>query len=529
MIAYFPLIAAGILILVAVYLALLRVFRPKFPFSWLVATLGALAAWLLLVVSKPAALTEFSLFPWKPESIFSTSPLLLFDQISWSFSLAVVTLALAVLLTGAARTTEANWLAWAASILLASLGIIAVMAGNPVTMAFAWLAIDVTELLIFLGYFLPSERREQVVVAFSARVAGVAALLWAEVMVQADGSSLTFLEIPANAGIFLLLAAGLRLGIFPVHQPLLQDIPLRRGLGTMMRMVPAAVSLVLLTRTAFAGVPQGMESTLLVLAVLAVTYAGLSWMSVTDELDGRPFWILGLASQAFVATIQNNPQAALLWGMATLLTGSLLFLSSARSTYLRIFPLVGLLSISGLPLMPLGMGFRHLGQLQNPILLIFLLAHTLFLWGYWRHARRTAEDFAGVERWVAALYAVGLALLLSVQFLVGWPYNMRWRSLADYWPGFLSAALAIIIIVGAKRLRPEQRDVLASYLFRASRTVRPLFSLTWMYRFLWWLYRTASKIIFWVSLVLEGEGGVLWALLLLVLMVALLAQVNIGV
>jgi len=55
-----------------------------------------------------------------------------------------------------------------------------------------------------------------------------------------------------------------------------------------------------------------------------------------------------------------------------------------------------------------------------------------------------------------------------------------------------------------------------------------VFSLTWFYAFLGWLFRLVERGIEFITTVLEGEGGILWALLLLTLLVAFLSQLGLA-
>jgi hypothetical protein len=54
------------------------------------------------------------------------------------------------------------------------------------------------------------------------------------------------------------------------------------------------------------------------------------------------------------------------------------------------------------------------------------------------------------------------------------------------------------------------------------------FSLEWLYRQLWVAYRYMSRPVGFINLVLEGEGGLLWTMLLLTLLIALLLQTGAG-
>jgi hypothetical protein len=51
-----------------------------------------------------------------------------------------------------------------------------------------------------------------------------------------------------------------------------------------------------------------------------------------------------------------------------------------------------------------------------------------------------------------------------------------------------------------------------------------LFSLEWLYNFIWQTYRTVQRVIGLFSTILEGEGGILWALVLFALIFVFLQQ-----
>ena len=123
-----------ILLIIPLIMLVIRILQPDFAFFWLVATLGALSTWpvvLLLHLRIPESLT---LVAWKPEQILPISPTLLLDPISWPFAMALASLVLAVILTDVARVAEVDWSAWASSLAITAIGMLAVLAGNPLTL-----------------------------------------------------------------------------------------------------------------------------------------------------------------------------------------------------------------------------------------------------------------------------------------------------------------------------------------------------------------------------------------------------------
>ncbi len=418
MINLLPLLSIIILLVFALALLILRIVRPRFSYFWLIAALGALAAWPVQLISRLAIPAEISLAAWQPRNYFPLSPGLLLDTISWPFALALVSLVMAVILTDVARAAEADWLAWVSSLAITALGLVAVLAGNPLTLMLAWAALDLAEVLILLGETLKSSIREQVLIAYGARLAGIFSLLVAAIASSANGQPLTFETISPSVSLYLLLAAGLRLGVLPLHLPFLEELPLRRGLGNSLNLVPAATSLMLLTRTATTGIPVNLVPFLLALAGLAALYAGISWLTAADELDGRPFWILGLASLALASAVRAQPAATLAWSLTTLFSGGLIFLISARHRLLSGIAGLGFLGLLGLPYLPSWQSIGLFSTPANPWLVILWMAQIMFAAGYLRHLSRPGDRLTGVERWVWVIYPWGLTILPLTHVLI---------------------------------------------------------------------------------------------------------------
>ncbi len=508
MLQYLPLAPILLLLLVSLAMLVLRLVRPRFAYFWLVAALGALAAWPLVLVSRLYVPQVVPLGEWQPASLFSTSPRLVNDGISWPFAAALATLTLAVILTDVARAADADWSAWAASLALASLGLVAVQGANALTVLLAWAAIDVVELFVFIGRLTLSGggRRERVILAFFARTAGIILLLW-----------------PSGSSLPALLAVGLRLGVLPLNMANFRDNILRRGLGTMVRLVPAAASLAYLARLTSAGLTPGQVNFLLLVTAAAGLLAGLSWLLSRSELDGRPFWISGLAAMAMASTLRGQPLATLAWGAAALFSGGLLFITSSRPRPLILVLALGLLGFSTLPLTPAWEGVRLYSAPYSPVLLILLVAHVLLLAGYVRHMIQPGLPLAGVERWVLVIYPLGVILVPVVHFVVGgWGWVQMIRELGwefnflRMWPGLLVAVLTIFLV-----LRGRSRTLIPA---RVEPFLKSVLSMSWLYRILWVVYSAFGRLLTEISRLLEGEGGVLWALLLLALILAFFVQ-----
>ena len=527
MVEYFPLLAIVVLITAAIVLVTLRLVRPIFAYSWLIAAFGALIAWPLVLLSRSIMPDSISLFVWQPDWLFPYSPNLLIDQYSWPYAFALATVVLSVILTDVVRANEADWSVWAGSLVLGALGILAVQAGNPLTLLIIWTAIDLAEVLILLGQASQRKELERAIAAFSARLAGSLLLVWAMIYASYLGENLLFSQIPSQASIYLLLAAALRLGVLPFHQPYLQEVPLRRSLGTISRLVSAAASMILLTRTAIPGVPEFLSPTILVLTGITAIYAALAWASAQNELDGRPYWILGMAAISIASTVTAQPYASLAWGVLTILSGGVLFLVSARHRYLVIILMLGMIGLTTLPFTSAWNGALLYTPPFRLSLILFLIAQSLFMGGYLRHSLRKEKPLSGTERWVWVIYPWGLVLLPFSQFLIGWlGYNIE-LNLSTLLPGVIVCLLSGVWIALYRQL--IKRPTVIHYAQGIAKPIERIFSLNWMYLLIWRAYLIIGRLVSFVIVIFEGDGGVLWAIFFLVILLAIIAQLRIGV
>ena len=514
------LITILILFLTALAVAILQIMRPEFRFTWLTAVGGALLAWISVLLWQANTPLAFNLLPWKPVSLFSESPAFSAETIIWPYALSLVTLAVSILLTASVNETFTSAFAWAGSLTLCGLGLLAVTAANPLTLALAWAALDLTELIIMLRSVNNSTASERVVISFSTRAAGIGLLVWANVVTAAAGKGFDFSTIPPQAGLYLLIASGLRLGVLPLHLPYSSDSTLRRGFGTTLRLVSAASSLVLLAHIPASSLASPLTPFLLILVAIAGIYGGWMWLRAPDELVGRPFWIIGLASLAVAAALLGNPIGAASWGTALILTGGALFLASVQQIWISRALLIGAFSLSALPLSLTASAWQ--GNILGSwyILPFLLIAQALLITGFIRSALRpsTRASLESQPIWARSIYPVGISLLLFDQILLGlWGWNGALRI--GTWEASLCAALLTLGLLWAIPRFPALNPVPAHW-------VHPSFTprLDGLYQNLWTIYQWLGRLSQTVSNILEGDSGIMWTLLFIVLFISLITQ-----
>jgi hypothetical protein len=272
-------------------------------------------------------------------------------------------------------------------------------------------------------------------------------------------------------------------------------------------------------------------SGLLALIALAGAYSAVMWLAAANEVEGRPYWVVAVASLALTCSIRGTTQGSLVWGTAMLLSGGLLFLYSARGARMTILWILGLVGLSGLPFTPAASGWSGLLSGPYPGFNFLLVAAYFFLMlGYIRHALTPGDELSKMEPWVQGIYPTGLATTVLAMGLVE---VSSWRSMltvGNPWAGGILPAVAGLIGLFGFRFPPDwlrnfySTPILAwlqPALKRILNTLSEIFRLNWLYRLGASLFRIVGSLIRGITRVFEGDGGVLWALLLLVLLVTL--------
>lgn len=510
------LISCLLLFITALVLIVLRVSRPNTQYAWLIGVGGAMLAMISVFVWLAQMPFELVLPAWQPTTLFTNPIVFRADEASWPFALSITALTLAVFLTAVARPVFTNSFAWAGTLALGSLGVMAVTANNPLTLLLVWGALDITELFIQLRSVEGASNNEKVVTSFSTRALGSGLLLWANILSLAQGSTFNFDTIAPGSGLYLVAAAGLRLGVLPLHLPYASESTLRRGLGTSLRLISAASSLVLLSHVPAGSLTSNVTPFLLGLAVIAAIYGGWMWLRAPDELTGRPFWIIGLAALSVISALSGNPLGAIAWGCALILVGGALFLVSVQQVWVNRVLLMGALSLSSLPFSLTASAW--LGNLGFFIPFV-IAAQVLIVAGFIRHALRPGgrDSLDSQPNWSRTVYPTGIILLVVLQILLGLIGWNGARQIGAWLQAVIVSVLTFVLVWATPRFR-ALNPVRAHWVSSTASQVSNI------YQSLWSIYRFLGRISQAINLTLEGEGGIMWTLLFLVLFVSLLVQ-----
>jgi len=510
------LISCLLLFITALALMALQVTQPNARYAWFVAVGGAMLALVSVFIWLAQMPFDFTLPAWQPRTVFINPILFRADKLSWPLALSITALTLTILLTAITRSSITNSFTWAGTLALGGIGLLAVTANNPLTLLLVWGALDITELITQLRSVNGAANNEKVVISFSTRALGIGLLLWANIVSIAQGNTFDFQSIAPASGLYLVAAAGLRLGVLPLHLPYSSESIVRRGFGTSLRLISAVSSLVLLAHVPVGSLTSALTPFLLGLAIIAALYGSWMWLRAPDELTGRPHWIISLAALSVISALSGNPLGAIAWGCALILVGGSLFLASVQQAWLNRALLIGMWSLSSLPFSLTASAW--LGNLGFFIPFV-IAAQALLMAGFARHALRSAgrATLDAQPGWANKIYPAGIILLVAFQLLLGLVGWDGARQVGAWLQALLASLLAFGLVWATPRFR-VLNPIRAHWIGTTTSGISSIYSGLWV------IYRILGRISQSITATLEGEGGIMWTLLFLALFISLLTQ-----
>lgn len=518
----------GVLLLGYVVILITHNNKPNTARSWVIAMTAEALAWLASFVLRLYLPSDVVLLKWFPGTAFQDSLGLRLDYINWPYMVAVLTICLASLLTHTTRTgSGVNTYSWTQILITTALNLIAILAANPLTMAIAWMLTDLVELFSTLRLAQETESSIKVVNLFTTRILSTLLLMVATAFAWHSGPFSGFEVMQPRGSLFFLIAAGLRLGVFPLNLPLLDSPELRRGVGALARLIPSASALVLIAHlpAELLIFNQNLVDVIQVVTLIAGLYSAAMWFTRKDVYEARPYWMVALSALAIQSAVNGQAEASRVWGLALLLSGSLLFLFDPPIRRIRFLPALGLLCFIGLPYTLAASGWDGiLPQSFNYVSVIMILTHALLVLGYIRYILGADSTVTGLEKHARITFPLGLVTLIQtilVLGIVGWPGVLVRGNL---WASLISLALVIIgVFIGWRLNFRFEYESLGQKIpfYRLIRAVldffRKVFSLSWLFVLGKKIFKSLAGFLSFLSSILEGDGGIMWSLVFILL------------
>lgn len=519
----------GVLLLGAVLILITHSYKPNTARSWVIAIVSASIAWVASFVLRLYLPADIPLMTWHANSSFADPLALVIDYINWPFLVAILSMAVAVLLTDTTRMEAGiTPYSWLRVLTITALNLISILAANPLAMAISWMLIDLVDILSLLQLSSASQLGSKITSAFGIRLLSTFMLVFATANTwRIDPVQVGYAQM-ANASIYFLMAAGLRLGVLPLNLPFLDTPELRRGSGILFRLMPAASALVLIAQMQdeFLHFDKAFSTVVQVLTLIAAFYSAVMWMTRESSFEARPYWVVALSAFAVQSALNGHPGASRVWGLGLLLSGSLLFLFDPPIRRIMFLPLIGLIGFTGLPYTLAASGWQGLlPERINFTWVIMVLTHAFLVIGYLRFLFRSESTVTGLEKYARITFPLGLVILIQtilVLNLAGWPGVLTTGSL----PGSgISLFIVLVALVlgwkfGFDKASTKLPQTIPFYrlLSLMISSLRQFLSLAWVSTAFRKLFIALSSLGAFFNQIIEGDGGVLWSLVFIVIL-----------
>ena len=521
----FLLIPVAVLAIAAIIIFLITRFRPNTGLCWGVSTIAAIAVWgWMLYLNRT------------PETAFGIASLNLtlgfvFDNISWTYMISQATLLAFILFTAPSRLNpDFSTSFWGYCLLLSLIGVVGAASDGGWSVIICWMAFD---LLIIGIHMLHKEQgisavpiRETLRINFSGTFLAILSLT---ISSAGTMNNLFANNYQATANALLLLSCALRAGILPIQNPQNRMNETYAGFETLQRLTAVTISFPLLARISTKVLGNGSYQVMLSFATIAAIVSALGWMRDDRLSQKRIYFVACCASFAFISAIRFNQISSLIWSVSLIVLGGPFLLYKIRSKMLDIFMLILMVLFSGLPFMPSAEAWQ--GIVLTPasftdIMLIIafacMLAGILFL--VQKKEPNTVEIH---DRWMGTVYPFGF-IFSALSFIM--IAHLSWRFL-DFsgipWPPILAMIIAVIIryTVLWRQFVPAFHQFM-TWFTAAIQTIWK--GLAWIVEFRWAekiggiVSRAAASSIHSVSVTFEGQNGILWEFLVLIVLLVII-------
>ena len=471
---------------------------------------------------------------WRPQAVFGAPLVFEADASSWSLAMAMLGVSFLSLLACAVGDDRPSTTNVALILGGTGAGIAALFATSFVALIVAWGATDVV-----LGMALSRYGRRGIHRAALALASGILAVgaLWAApLLTQAEGIS-GFLDLAHFSGLsanLLQIAVILRLGLVPLHLWRPIDLETEPAQLIPLVVIPTLLGFDLLTY--LPALTAGLPSSLFALASLTALVGGFVAWSETEERFSLAGVMVAQTGLAVLAVANAGPQAvavavasAIAWALGVTVF-ALLPGWSGRAFWRGLPSFLALLSLVGIP-STLGFVARFMAysgleaDLQALMVAslgeIFLVAAMARLW-FWAEPRPLPSRRLLEALYVALFCVAAVALFwmgLSPDVFAGRGQDAALPNLNDLirqggvagWAGWaLPLVAGIILFLVGEGLRQRMEG--------GWRGLGGLLRLEWVYGLFYLLIRQLARLLRGISGVVEGEGALLWTMVILLIL-----------
>lgn len=489
--------------------ALLGLFRrfdqnlQKLQF-WAMLTSGT--AWLIslsYLFLKP----EYHLNPiWDAGVILLPSLAFSLDWVSSSYFLAVTTLIFFGILV---EDHTPETIAWITG--LGGVCVIGTLVDSAYTLALVWTMIEGFVLYGFLKNQGEMATNRRHIFVILVRLISPLLVIYISAVNSSTGTAPFLTELPSSAAPFLLIAGVIGFGGWFLTPRVLQKEHPVINPGKYLSWTPAALGLVLLTRGAQIFTPEDFSPGIILAISLLVVLAILGSVLVNSPETNWKIGNLGLFIAGFTFAA---PHAILTWGAVFFLPGLVLFRDHGSKRTASLALIIGGIGILTLPFLPTWVGLAAVKGLSG---FLFSAITGVFLGKIINHQIQIWREIEYPTEQISPLIIIGYAVVLISQFSLAIQAGLIKTSLAfsavpiSAWIAALLFGFAVLFWDRIPRIQLSWVD---NYKQKSSMMIDMAAKS---------FPRLADGAVYLFTRLFEGDGGLIWTLLLGFLIITLIS------
>lgn len=467
---------------------------------------------------------------WLPGNSILDPIVFQFTEDTWVPGFLLISLLVAVIFNEARFLGSGNYVnILTGTLAISAFGLMSIFSASGLTFLLTWVVIDISEFAV-LTIIIKEESKHQIAVtSLFTRTIGIFFLILVLVLQSKDNLFPSGNEISSVFGILIIIVAILRMGIIPIHIPYSEDPKIRRGIGSILRFTPILSVFSFLLTFGTQEYSRTQNNWLTIIFTIAAVFGAVSWYFAENKLAGRPYWIFTLGCLALLGYIRSTTDVII--GIAAMMMagGTMLFLPSPRTRRINMVVLLSVFGILTLPftptaVLPVGLWGEKI-SLSN----IFIIACiSLLISGWINHAYRQDEETEHQESWVWLFQTLALIILIAAPWIAEIFFLERVSNIYFWWYAVILFAVSGSILA-LHFYRKREKNRISTIYLNIKRWIDPVllyadrfFRFEWLIQIIRGLGNFISVSMNLLVRVLEGDGGILWSFLFLVLLASLL-------
>jgi hypothetical protein len=488
---------------------------------WMILVSFSLVEWLMLILIRVENIAPLGLNDWFRIGEISLGLQFQVTYRNWPIAFSILTAMPVLLITGIARlNVRKDLISWSSGIIFIAISFLTVIASDLWAVVILWTVFDLIEIFYYM-VIVPTSDQSGLQRSLVIRFIGSLLLIYNTALLSRSGINPLVANITGEQSALFVLAAVLHSGVLPlINQSgdLDQASQTEKIIHRLIKILLLTISISILSFFSSPNLQFPVDLSLSVLLIFLLIQFGIQLNSGKIE-EFNEKWQVFIT--LFIVFLFYNFGNIVFWITVFYISSIFLILYTHRNKSSIIFPLILLVLISGLPytLNTFGVrGFVNIDFLIPIVLSVIFLS--LFLGRFYRTIKQEREEIEAMEPLYQIVYLSGLLVIVLSAGLITFKFiGPPQEELSLWWLGLVGLLLTglFIFLSTKKNIKIFSR----LKLDRSTVTIKIL-SLDWLFNLGDAIAKRMKNLAAGFSDLLEGAGGLLWALVLLVLILSIL-------